>query len=174
METLAFFWEDTVPIKFRSNESWMFEFLGGLTGALQVFRVTTARNCCITSTQSLSPSRHCQNWEQWKSSQRLTYWDGAWWCWWPRYRRWVRTHPFHERNHINETIPGKDRKQQACTWMTQRFQQSIWPRRHRLLPIVDLDSQHGLDVVILGMFTRGHCEEDSCLAFVEGRKKVLV
>src|SRR5277367_5983353 len=58
--------------------------------------------------------------------------------------------------------------------MTQRFQQSIWPRRHRLLPIVDLDSQHGLDVVILGLFTRGHCEEDSCLAFVEGRKKVLV
>lgn len=60
--------------------------------------------------------------------------------------------------------------------MTQRFQQSIRSRRHRLRHIVssDLDSQHGLDIVILGIFTRGRCEEDSCLAFVKGGKKALV
>ena len=38
----------------------------------------------------------------------------------------------------------------------------------------DFDSKHGLNVVVLGIATSTHCEEDSCLTSVESGKKALV
>ena len=37
----------------------------------------------------------------------------------------------------------------------------------------DFDSKHGLNVVVLGIATSTHCEEDSCLISVESGKKAL-
>ena len=59
----------------------------------------------------------------------------------------------------------------------QRFHQTIQWRTHCLCRIVDnsdFDSKHGLNVVVLGIATSTHCEEDSCLTSVESGKKALV
>ena len=48
----------------------------------------------------------------------------------------------------------------------------INPELHPLSPHEECDSQHGLNIQVLGTLRSNRCEEDRCLAFVKGGKKV--
>ena len=172
MEILAFFSLDTMWHKDHSSISWMFDFFAGPMAVFEVSWTTTFLNFSITFTQSPIWLKHWEfeKGEQRRNCQKLTYWDGACWYWWPWYRYWVGIHPFNKGNYINKVIPHKYWEEETCTHTTHCFQ---WKWLRSRCCIVELDSQNGLHLIVLCIWTRSPCEE-GYLAFVESGKKELV